>query len=262
VDSPEKNYQKKTPSFKQDCSRLIAENRLDQALEKMQSFTNAHGLTEWHNQVILQAGKWEQYATHIRQGTVDYEDLTRTHANISLALLEIIKSLPSEEQLPTKKKRLSGIREGQLKFQIMWVLLFGKVFFVGYLATLLDTGDIPFKGFLLISGVILPNFASHLSSILQERLSKKYNHDSSKSKRINRGIQWFIYFIVSFYVISLFLILESYMIGTIPRRIIVIENGVEVTTFENLLLLLALIESSLGVYVGSVVHNLFKGKET
>lgn len=257
----EKPLEQKKPTIQQDIRRLIAENRLEQALDMLRRYTSDYGLSDLHNRVILQAGKWEQYAVHTRQGTIDYDDLTRTHANISLALLDLVKELPDASELPEKKKPLQGIREGRLKFQIMWALLIGKVFVFGYLVTVMQAGDIPFKGFLLIAGVIFPNFASHLSTILQERLSKKYSHGTAKSKRINRGIQWTTYFVVALYLLGLFLILEFYLAGGVPRVMAETKDGIEVATFENLLLLLALIESSLGVYVGSVIHNLFKNKD-
>lgn len=252
----------KLPTFQQECRRLIAENRLDQAIEQLLGFTEDHGLTELHNQVILQEGKLGQYANHIVQGTVDYDDLTRTHANISLALLDLVKILPAPEDLPKKRTRLRGIREGRLKFQLMWALLLGKVFLFGYLFTVMQSGGLPFTGFLLVAGVIFPNFANHLTTILQERLSNKYRHHTNKAKRINRGIQWTVYFVLGLYLAGLFLTLEFYLSGQVPRVRQETQAGVMVTTFENLLLLLALIESSLGVYLGSVVHNLYKGKET
>lgn len=258
---PELPLEKKRPPLYQDFKRLVAESRLEEALQQLMAFTESQGLTEWYNRLVVQSAKWEQYARHQSAGVVSYDDLTRTHATISLALLDIINDLPQEEPLSPGKKKLQGIREGRLKFQIFWVLLLGKMAFFVYLLTDLQSGTIPFKGFLLITGVVLPTFAAHLTAILQERLAGRYTHSASNEKRINRGVQCGTYLILFLYLGSIFFVLETYYRGGIPRETTTNEAGVAIPDFQNLLLLLALIESSLGVYIGSIIHTLFKAKE-
>ncbi len=248
---------KKTP-IKQDFKRLIAEGRLEEALEKMLVFADQQGLTELHNQLIFQSSRLEQHDRYLRQGIVDYDDLTRTYAAISLALLDLVNQMPEEAVGTLKSSALLGIREGRLKFQIMWILLIGKLSLFVYLFTVMEAGDIPFSGFLLVAGVIFPTFAANLTLIFQERLNGKYRHRSNREKRINRGVQYTSYIVLAVYLIGLFMVLEFYLSGRVPRVLETIKDGMEITTFENLLLLLALIESSLGVYVSSLVANLFK----
>lgn len=305
---PELPFEKKKTPAHQDFKRLVAEGRTEEALQQMMAFTEAQGLTEWHNQLAVQSAKWGQYEQHQRAGTVSYDDLTRTQASISLALLDIINELPKEEPLPPGTRKLQGIREGRLKFQMLWTLLLGKMFFFGYLFTDMQAGTLPFKAFLLIAGVVLPIFASHLTVILQERLAARYAHrGSSNEKRVNRGVQYSIYLLLFLYIGGIFAVLESYHRGLIPRDVVSVEAPsapeevpLELVTldtlpapgeeqglperdssgttdkeqerlkkeiplsqdnFQNLLLLLALIESSLGVYIGTLVHTLFKPKE-
>ena len=254
-------FEKKKIPVYQDFKRLVAEGRTEEALQQVMGFTESQGLTEMHNRLVVQSAKWEQYERSQLAGTVSYDDLTRTHATINLALLDIINDLPQEVPQPPGKKKLGGIREGRLKFQVFWMLLLGKVFFFAYLFTDLEAGTIPFNGFLLIAGVLLPTFAAHLTAILQERLSSRFVHRPSDEKRVNTGLQYGIYLLLTLYIASIFFVLENYFRGSIPREMSTNEEGVLVPDFQNLLLLLALIESSLGVYIGSIIHTLFKPKE-
>ena len=256
----EKVYHPKSTPKKQDFSRLVAENRLLQVLDEMMDYALENHLVDVHNALIVQSAKFEQYQKNINLGIIDYDDLTRTHSSISLALIDIIRSIPSEESIKKKPRKDFGIRESLLKYQILWSLLIGKIFLLGYLFNEIESGAIPFYGFLLVAGVIFPNFASHLTHIIQNLLQAKYKHFSVKTKRINRSIQITVYLVLGIYLAGLFFTIDNYLAGKLTR-VIDDSSGVKVNTFENLLLLLALIESSLGVYLGVIIGNLFKSKD-
>ena len=257
----EQPFDKKKAPLYQDFKRLVAEGRSEEALQQMLAFTESQGLTEGYNQLVVQSAKWELYERNQLTGAVSYDDLTRTHAAISLALLDIINSLPQEEPRPPGTKKLEGIREGRLKFQMLWLLLLGKIAFFAYLFTDFEAGGIPFKGFLLIAGTVLPTFAAHLTAILQDRLSTRYAQRSGNDKRINPGVQYATYLLLILYIGSIFFVLEAYQQEKISRETASDKDTHQLPDFQNLLLMLALIESSLGVYIGTIIHTLFKSGE-
>jgi len=236
--------------------KLIAENKLREALEQLEQYNQLHGNGELHNLIVLQAGKLAQYEKEAIIGTIDYASLARTRVNISLALLEIIDRFPKEE-IPRKQKQ-RGITEGRYRTQLLVFLILGKVSIFLYVLTIWQSGGLTFSGFLGTLGIIIPVFATYLSIAWEDTLSKKNQQRFSNKLFINRRVQMGGYVAFIIYYAALFLVLYLQTVGEIPDPGKANEAGISAPTFANFFGLLALIESTLGVYVHKLIFSFFK----
>ena len=83
---------------------LLADNQLALATEQLLEYAQEQGLTDLHNQTVIQSGKLKQYQKERSLGTVGYNELTRTRINLNLSLLELTDQLPAPDAATKKKK--------------------------------------------------------------------------------------------------------------------------------------------------------------
>jgi len=174
-----------------------------------------------------------------------------------LALVDILNSFP-EREAPKDISKVKGFSENLLKNLIVSILILGKVIFFVYLVEDIGWGTITFKGFLLVTAVVFPTFATFIDIMVQERLSNRYKLEGLRKKRVDRGVAILCFAILGLYFIALFGVFEIYHLGYIKHKQVVDENGLNYTTYENLLLLLALVESTMGIILGGMINRLFK----
>jgi hypothetical protein len=114
----------KTPT---DFKKMLAQDRLEQLIQQLSAHTEALGNGDLYNRVLIQAGKHKRNKEQSLQGTVDYDDITRTHNNIRVALLDIINDLPRDTASTEKDKKQWGVSEQGVKREIFWFLAIGKL---------------------------------------------------------------------------------------------------------------------------------------
>lgn len=244
-----------TPITIKDLKKLIAQNELEEAIKQLLQFNENRGNDDIHNLIIIQSGKFEQYQKESLLGTVDYDSLTRTRVNISLALINIIAKFPKEEVVSVKEKK--RITEGQYRTHLLLLLFLGKIFFFAYIFTIWESGGLPYSGFVGTLSIVLPVFATYLALAWDNLLSDKNKHTYSQKLTINRKVQYAGYLALAVYYFALFLVLGLQAAGTIPDDPIILEET-EIPTFKNFFGLLALVEASIGVYVHKLIFSFFK----
>ena len=235
---------------------LLADNQLSLATEQLLEYSLEHGLTDLHNQVVIQSGKLKQYQKERTLGTVGYNELTRTRINLNLSLLEITDQLPKQDTA-SKKKKITGISERKFKRQIFQWLLFGKIFLFIYIFTVWESGGLTFDAFTGTLSIIFPVFATYLSLIYQNILSNRHKHKVDAQLQINRTLQYSAYLFFSLYYIGIILIVYLQAIGKIPN-VTEKRGDTEFKTFNNYYALLAFVETFIGVYIGKLIFSLFK----
>ncbi|GAB5555554.1 MAG: hypothetical protein Sapg2KO_51450 [Saprospiraceae bacterium] len=243
----------KTPT---DFKKMLAQDRLEQLIEQLTAQTEAIGNGDLYNRVLIQAGKHKRNKQQNIKGTVDYDDITRTHNNIRVALLDIINDLPKTAETSTKDKKPWGVSEQGLKREIFWFLAVGKLFVIWFAFFLYSTGTgFTYQGFLLVLGIIVPTLAAYLGLIYEDLLNNRHEQNY-KDFRISNSVRSSARFFFGLYFLMLFSALYLHGVGVIPDSGIINDDGKP--NYENLTALLTLIESFVGGYIAILITKLFK----
>ena len=237
-----------------DIKKEISKNELGKAIELLHEYNDHHGNNDLYNLIVIQSGRLEQNKRESWLNTVDYSSLTRSRANISLSLLGIIDSFPKKETLD--KKKVQGIKEGKFKSQLFYLLFFGKLAVFLFIWIIWDTGGLSFNGFVGTLGIVIPVFATYLSIAWDDMLKRKNQITFRNSLIVNKQTQYSGYLAFLVYYFAVFLILYLQSVGKIPNP--VRGQADAQPGLDNFFALLALTESSLGVYVNKLIFSFFK----
>lgn len=238
-----------------EIKALIADDRLDQAVDAMLSVTEEQGLTGLHNQLVIQSARLQQFKKEKNLGTTDFADLARNRIKISLALLDLADQLP-KTAAEQKTKKLKGISERRFKRRVMALLIIGKVALFIFIFTIWQSGGLTFEGFLGTMGIVFPVFASYLSMGYQDMLSHRHEKVDTDKLRVSRGVHLSAYVFFGLYYAAIFLVLYLNTVGAIPNAVVEGQEGIP--SYKNLFAMLALVESFIGVYIGKLIFSLFK----
>jgi hypothetical protein len=243
----------KTPT---DFKKMLAQDRLEQLIQQLSAHTESLGNGDLYNRVLIQAGKHKRNKEQSLQGTVDYDDITRTHNNIRVALLNIINDLPRDTASTEKDKKQWGVSEQGVKREIFWFLAIGKLVVIWFAFFLYSTATgFTYQGFLLVLGIIVPTLAAYLGLIYEDILNKRHAQEY-KDFRINKSVRSSSRFFFILYFAMLISALYLHGIGVIPDSGNINDEGKP--NYENLTALLTLLESFVGGYLAILVKKLFK----
>lgn len=247
------NQPTKTPI---DFKKMLAQDRLEQLVDELKQYTEEAGNGELYNRVLIQAGKYQRNQEQSLQGLVDYDDITRTHNNIRVALLDIINDLPKAAEGEGKDKKQWGVSEQKVKREIFWFLALGKLLVVWFAFFLYSTATgFTYQGFLLVLGILVPTLAAYLGLIYEDLLSNRHEREY-KDFRISRSVRSTSRFFFLLYFLMVISALYLHGVGVIPDSGIINDEGKP--NYENLTALLTLIESFVGGYIAILIKKLFK----
>ena len=240
-----------------ELKKLLAQDRTEQLIKVLTQYTEQIGNGELYNRTLIQAGKHKRNQEQSIQGTVDYDDITRTHNNIRVALLDIINDLPKDaEKEEGGDKKQWGVSELGVKREIFWILAIGKLAVVCFAFFLYrPAARLTYQGFLLVLGIIIPTLAAYLGLIYDDIIDKRYAQNY-KDFRINKSVRNSSRFFFGLYFILLISILNLHGHGLIPDSGIIHDEGKP--NYQNLTALLTLVESFVGGYLAILIKKLFK----
>jgi len=239
-----------------DFKKMLAQDRLELLVEQLTERTESIGNGDLYNRVLIQAGKHKRNKEQGLQGTVDYDDVTRTHNNIRVALLDIINDLPKDAESTGKDKKQWGVSEQSVKREIFWFLAIGKLAVIWFAFFLYSTSTgFTYQGFLLVLGIIVPTLAAYLGLIYEDILNKRHAQ-AYKDFRINKSVRSSSRFFFMLYFTMLISALYWHGVGIIPDSGNINNEGRP--NYENLTALLTLLESFVGGYLAILVKKLFK----
>lgn len=90
---------------KEQLRQLIAKNRLDEAVKALTALANG---TRFEEEVLMQASRLSRLNEVTIAGTENPDDLERRHNQIAQALLQIVKKLPDDAEIPGAPSSASG----------------------------------------------------------------------------------------------------------------------------------------------------------
>lgn len=233
--------------FKEFLQQLVAVDDLGGAVAYLREIPPA-GFEDpdtWNNDAILLASRWTNYQKEMGQGTVSFEYLARTRNQISLALLNLIEGLPEGLPVPEQPPQAAprGVSELKLKNRLFGLVVLGKVFVIGFVLLLWQSGGFSMAEMTSTIGLLVPIFATYLGLLFKDQVDRR-RAIQHPDQRVTRRFERISYLTLIAYVLILFGVINWQGKGAI--------------SFPVMTNLLALAESGLGIFVSQLFFAIFK----
>lgn len=233
---------------KQTLRMLIAQNDLAALFPLFLSHTQTAGLEALYNKVLLQQARFGQLNADQNAGILEYDDMARNRIAITQALLNLVDQLPAAGATDAQsgiKAKPKGIKESVLKRQIFIALVVVKVYILGYILNLWQSGAFPLMEFLTLTGIVTTLFATYLTVIFKDIAQQRYVDSPLDKRLVRRSFQWSAFLLLGLYVVVLQIVIDLYGEGNL-------------TEFSQLSAIITAVEGGLGVYLGQLIFSLFK----
>jgi len=237
-------------AVKQGLRKLVAADELEAALEYLMQHTQEVTPRRLHHEAVLQSSRYEQYLKDHRLGGIDQATLARDKINIRIGILGIIErlpadltaSVPSVAQIKFADKR--GISEQKLKHHVLILMIVTKFAMIAFLFTLWESGGFSTDQFMGTLTLLIPLFTTYTTLMMREVVSSRHTTTYLSPLRIKRSFQWTTYLFMIGYGL-----LFALAIGIKPTGKI---------SYQQMSVLLTLLEGGFGIYVGRIVFALYK----
>ncbi len=228
--------------------RLIATANLEEALKVYLESTTAEAYLNLHNKAVTLMADFQKFKQDSQLNTVDYDDLARTRNGINTALLSLADQLPTSEQVEETEaqKKRPGIRESRLKRIVLRFMIISKVFVLGLLFVLWDSGGFTVDQLIGTASLLIPLFTAYTVLMVRDSARHRYVNLQPKITEmlVTHHFKNMVYFWLLVYTFAIGLVLILKPAGALD--------------YKQMSATLTLVEIGIGVYVGEIVFALFK----
>lgn len=233
------------PQVQQELRLLVAEDRIEPALEQLMKVSETRGLSNVQTQTLQQTAKWNEFKSHRLANTLSFEQLSVMKAQIVASTIDLIQQLQPDTTKTIKEKRPArSITERSLKMQILILLMLSKLSLFFWLHFQWETGGFGTDQFIGTVGLLIPVLASYTFLVVKD-LFKPTEADASPNYYPRSTLLWAYAFII-IYVVLIFLAIEWKAKGSLEYAQM---NG-----------LLATFETAFGVLIGQLLMDVFGRK--
>jgi preprotein translocase subunit SecG len=230
---------------------LLSEDKLEQLQELLRDITDADDHKDLNHEVINNMGRLSEYRRGQTIGTASNDELRLLRNQIRNSFANIIDTLPDEIRvgIDTSMKTQKLMTEQRFKSVFLVLLIVSKLLVILFTLTIGASG-LTNRDFSPLIFTQLPVLLTFISIFYLDFIQRKNDVFPSGSNRkvVNNVLK-----IATFALIPIFLITTIGMINNYSA------NAQE-TEFHGLITWLLMIESMLGIFVGSIIYGLFKEK--
>ena len=230
---------------KKQLRLLIAENELEKAIKTLVKYTESLP-EEWHNQAVALSSQYNAYEHDMRMGSKSDAELKRSRNSVVGNVLGLVDDLPKAIENGQTKQR-EGVTEERLKMWIGILLFTGKLSLLLWVLFHLQTGGFSKAEARYTIGFLIPLFAAYLGVIVQENVRNRFRRNG-RHPLINKSLVWLTFILIPTYILAFWMTISARAKGNIA-------STEEFTTW------LTIIESGLGIYVGTIVFELFNRRK-
>lgn len=199
------------------------------------------GLADISNGLLALQSRISVHQANNRSGIVSYEDFTLHYAKLTTDLTAWVDCLPDAPKPAGPRKKF--LTEAKFKKRVSLLLLLIKVVVLGWLYYHWSTGGFTADQFQGTATILVPVFAALIAVVLEDYLHQ-YKQGQQRPRYVSGPLIAVVYWLFPLYALALVVLIALKAKGSI--------------SFSAMNTWLALVESGLGVYVGKVVHGLFK----
>ena len=244
---------------KSDLLALIAADEMRPAMDISSECARLLNHAELQQSMVLLSSQWENLGKEEQSGTIPWDTLLQNRNRVKRSLVEQLEALPDE--LPVvrdtagKTKPLvqkTGIEEGRFKRQLFAFMLVAKGWIICWILLQKGAGGFSNGEAIAVISLLLPAFTAYTTVMLGDFIQNRHkpHFPPAFAPRVNPTLQTITWVVFPVYVLALHWIIGEKAAGTLADE--------PKANYENMTTWLAIIESAFGIYVGQIIHAIFK----
>lgn len=247
---------------KSDLLSLIASDDMRPALEVGEESASLIGNSDLQKDMVLLRSQWENLEKEEQSGTIAWDVLLQNRNKVKRSLLSLLDSLP--EQLPVTRdvaghaRALTakpGVPESRFKKQVFFFMLAAKCWIIFWILFHKSVGGFTSGESMATISLLLPAFTAYTTVMLGDFIKNrnKPTLPAAFEPRVSSMLSMVTWIIFPIYVLALHWIIGEKAAGTLADS--------PQANYENMTGWLAVAESAFGIYVGQIIHAVFKGQD-
>lgn len=247
---------------KSDLLSLIASDDMRPALEVAQESASLMEKPDLQHDMVLLRSQWENLEKEEQSGTVAWDVLLQNRNKVKRSLLGLLDSLP--DQLPVTRDVAGharpmiakpGVTETRFKRQVFFFMLAAKCWIIFWILFHKSVGGFTSGESMATISLLLPAFTAYTTVMLGDFIQNRNKPalPAAFAPRVSNTLSWITWIVFPVYVLVLHFIIGEKAAGTLADD--------PQTNYESMTGWLAVAESAFGIYVGQIIHAVFKGQE-
>lgn len=244
---------------KEDLLALIAADEMRPALEVAGESARLLENAELQQNMVLLTSQWENLGKEEQSGTIPWDTLLQNRNRVKRSLIDLLTALP--EHLPVARDVTGkakpeavkpGIEESRFKKQIFFFMLAAKCWIIYWILFHKSSGGFTSGEAMATISLLLPAFTAYTTVMLGDFVKNRNKPQlpAAFAPRVSRTLQTVAWIVFPVYVLALHWIIGEKAAGTLADE--------PQANYESMTGWLAVVESGFGIYVGQIIHELFK----
>ncbi len=248
---------------KSDLLALIAADDMRPALEVGQETARLLEKPDLQQDLVLLRSQWENLEKEEQSGTISWDTLLQNRNRVKRALLTLLDGLP--EMLPVTRDLAGhakptvakpGVREDLFKKQVFFFMLLAKCWIIAWILLHKSTGGFSSGEAMATIALLLPAFTAYTTVMLGDFIKNRHQPTlpAAFAPRVSSTLVWITWIVFPIYVFALHWIIGEKAAGFLADD--------SKANYESMTNWLAVVESAFGIYVGQIIHAVFKREGT
>lgn len=244
---------------KADLLALIATDDIRPALDVTRESAKLLENKDLQQDLILLSSQWEHLEKEEQSGAISWDTLLQNRNRLKRSLLELLEPLP--EQLPVTRDALGsakpmakpkGVPESRFKKQVFFFMLAAKCWIIYWVWFHQGTGGFTSEEAKATILVLLPAFTAYTTVMLGDFIRNRHKPvlPPAFALRVSPTLRLITWIVFPIYVLAL-----HWVIGEKAAGMLADDPKIN---FESMIAWLAIAESAFGIYLGQIIHALFK----
>lgn len=244
---------------KADLLTLIAADDMRSALEVAHECANLLEKQDMQQDLILLRSQWENLEKEEQSGTISWETLLQNRNRVKRAVLGFVENLP--EQLPVTRDvaghprattNKPGVTESRFKKQVFFFMLAAKCWIIYWILFQKGTGGFTGGEAMAAISLLLPAFTAYTTVMLGDFIKNRNKPvlPAAFAPRVSSTLSTITWVVFPIYVLALHWIIGAKGAGTLADN--------PQANYESMTGWLAIAESAFGIYVGQIIHEIFR----
>jgi Effector-associated domain 11 len=246
---------------KSELLALVAADEIAPALELCGRSAEALKQEDTAEEILLLRSQWEGLDKEERANTRPKTDLALDRNKVKRALIALAMKLPEDLPIATEGSKSAaaapktGVSEERFKRQIFFFMLAAKCWIVYWIVFHKNSGGFSSGEALATISLLLPAFTAYTTVMLSDFIRHRRKPELPKGfePRVSRTLQRISWIVFPVYVLALHSIIGSKAAGTLADE--------AQANYESMTAWLAIVESAFGIYVGQIIHEVFKSDD-
>lgn len=227
---------------KTDLQAFLAADELETLAAALLDWAKQAQSADLHSDALIEAGRLESLKKSRIRGNVEEKELIRQRNDIRVVLLELLEKLP-ETPVATARLQPKGMTESRFKILIFLLMVLGNaVAFICLFVLGEGAGGFSPEEASTTATMLIAVFAAYFSVMLGEFIALRNAPESVVKSRVSNRFLW-----ISVGILAVYFVGVCWLVNRRPLM-----------EFQSFIGWLTAFESGFGLFVGQIIHSLFK----